>query len=456
MKKNLLFIGLVLSLTINAQISTNIEWQKALGGTNLDFSRSIQQTTDGGYIVAGATKSNDGDVYGNHGGSDFWVVKLASTGTIQWQKTLGGTNFEFAYSIQQTTDGGYILAGNTNSNDGDVFGLHGGASDAWVVKLSAMGVIQWQKALGGTDYDGGSSIRQTTDGGYVMAGNTNSNNGDVAGYHGDGDAWVVKLSATGEIQWQKALGGASYDSAYSIQQTTDDGYIMAGFSNSNDGDASGNQGFTDAWIVKLSATGVIQWQKSLGGSDTEIAWSIQQTTDGGYILAGDTNSNDGDVFGLHGVDYDAWVVKLSATGVIQWQKVLGGTSSETAFSIQQTADGGYIMTGETWSNDGDVAGNHGGGNDSWVVKLSSEQLSTSDFYKTNLKLYPNPANSLINIQTYNNTRLDKISITDLTGKTVLEQIQNTNQVSVEKLATGVYILNGYSEGNKFQEKFIKE
>lgn len=143
MKKILLFIGLVLSLTINAQISTNIEWQKALGGTNLDFSRSIQQTTDGGYIVAGGTKSNDGDVYGNHGGSDFWVVKLASTGTIQWQKTLGGTNFEFAYSIQQTTDGGYILAGNTNSNDGDVFGLHGGASDAWVVKLSAMGVIQW-------------------------------------------------------------------------------------------------------------------------------------------------------------------------------------------------------------------------------------------------------------------------------------------------------------------------
>ena len=198
----------------------------------------------------------------------------------------------------------------------------------------------------------------------------------------------------------------------------------------------------------------LQWQKTLGGTVGDECYSIELTNDGGYIVVSNTNSNDGDVTGNHG-GVDSWVVKLNATGDIVWQKTLGGTSDDFAYSIQLTNDGGYIVAGITNSNDGDVTGNHGSG-DSWVVKLNDNQMNTTDFSNTTLKLYPNPTHSLINIQTSNNTELDKISITDLTGKKVMEQTQNTNQVSVEKLASGVYILNGYSEGNKFQEKFIKE
>jgi len=337
----------------------SLQWQKCLGGSRDDSAHSIQQTSDGGYIVAGFTDSNDGDVSGNHGGWDVWVVKLNSTGSLQWQKCLGGSDWDYAHSIQQTSDGGYIVAGWTWSNDGDVSGNHGGL-DVWVVKLSSTGTLQWQKCLGGSGWDGASHAQQTSDGGYIVS---MSNDGDVSGY----DFWVVKLSSTGSLQWQKCLGGSGWDYARSIQQTSDGGYIVAGHTESNDGDVSGNHGGLDVWVVKLSSTGSLQWQKCFGGSGWDGAHSIQQTSDGGYIVAGHTESNDGDVSGNHG-GWDVWVVKLNSTGSLQWQKCLGGSDFDYAYSIQQTSDGGYIVAGGTYSNDGDVSGNHGD-MDFWVVKL---------------------------------------------------------------------------------------
>ncbi|MDR0793182.1 MAG: T9SS type A sorting domain-containing protein [Chitinophagaceae bacterium] len=347
-----------------------IQWQKSLGGSSDDQAMSIQQTTDGGYIVAGISRSNDGDVSGNHGGDgDYWVVKLDNTGAIQWQKSLGGSGDDWAYSVQQTTDGGYIVAGVSNSNDGDVIDNHDNNADYWIVKLDNTGAIQWQESLGGSGYDGAQSIQQTTDGGYIVAGYSSSNNGNVSGNHGSDDYWIVKLNNTGAIQWQESLGGSGDDEAYSIQQTTDGGYIVAGYSWSNDGNVSGNHGIDDYWIVKLNNTGDIQWQKSLGGSSFEWANSIQQTTDGGYIVAGESSSNNGDVTGNHGGN-DYWVVKLDNTGAMQWQKSLGSSAyDEEAYSIQQTTDGGYIVVGNSGSNDGDVTGNHGNA-DFWVVKLA--------------------------------------------------------------------------------------
>ena len=158
----------------------DIEWQKCLGGTNTDIANSIQQTSDGGFIVAGYTFSNDGDVSGNHGGSDALVVKLNSSGDIEWQKCLGGTSWDEAYSIQQTSNSGFIVAGKTNSNNGDVSGNHGG-DDYWVVKLNSLGDIEWQKCLGGTSWDVAYTIQQTSDGGFIVAGYTHSNDGDVSG-----------------------------------------------------------------------------------------------------------------------------------------------------------------------------------------------------------------------------------------------------------------------------------
>ncbi|MCL5037335.1 MAG: hypothetical protein M1269_09505 [Chloroflexi bacterium] len=344
-------------------------WAKCLGGSGAEYAYSVQQTSDGGYIIAGKAFSNDGDVSGNHGNGDYWVVKLDNTGNIEWQKCLGGSGYEEAWSIQQTADGGYVVAGGTWSDDGDVSGLHG-HWDYWIVKLGNAGNIEWQKCLGGSSDELAYSIQQTSDGGHIVAGGTYSNDGDVSGNHGTWDYWIVKLGNAGNIEWQKCLGGSGYEEARSIQQTADGGYIITGFTDSNDGDVSGNHGTWDYWVVKLDDEGSIVWQKCLGGSNDDNAYSIQQTSDRGYVITGETRSNDGDVSGHHG-DTDYWVVKLDNTGNIVWQKCLGGTDDDRSYSILQATEGGYVVAGRTYSNDGDVSGNHGS-DDYWVVKLDDE------------------------------------------------------------------------------------
>lgn len=440
---------------VKLDASGTIQWQKTLGGTGVDGAYCIQQTADGGYVVAGNSNSTNGNVTGNHGNIDYWVVKLSAAGTIEWQKTLGGTQDEFAYSIQQTRDGGYIVAGFTNSNNGDVTGNHGG-SDMWIVKLSSTGSIQWQKTLGGSAGEIAYGIQQTTDLGYIVAGGTGSNNGDVTGLQGAIDYWVVKLTPTGAIEWQQTLGGTSPEIAYSIQQTSDGGYIVAGVTQSYDGDVTGYHGGTgyDSWIVKLSTTGAIEWEKAMGGTDNDYIKSIKQNTDGSYIAGGYTLSNDGDVSGNHG-SWDLWAVKLSSTGTTQWQKTLGGTGPDGALSIQQTTDGGYIAAGSSAANNGDVTENQGSG-DYWIVKLAPEALSTNVFSKSDLKVFPNPTTVLLTIQNPNNIAIDKISITDLAGKTVRQQEQNATQINVEQLASGMYILQAYSGEEKYTSKFLKK
>ncbi|MDR2352367.1 MAG: T9SS C-terminal target domain-containing protein [Deltaproteobacteria bacterium] len=348
----------------------NIEWQKSLGGSGKDYARSIRITSDGGYIIAGASSSKDGDVTENHGDNDYWIVKLDPEGNIIWQKSLGGSGEDSANSIHITSDDGYIIAGTSNSNDGDVTENHGN-NDYWIVKIDSLGTIQWQKSLGGSESDVANSIRQTSDGGYIIAGRTKSNDGDITGNHGKNDSWIVKIDSEGAIQWQKSLGGSQFDEANSIRQTSDGGYIIAGESESYDGDVTVNHGRNDFWIVKLDSLGTIQWQKSLGGQRFDFAKSIQITSDGGYIIAGGNSSDDFDVTGNHGYD-DFWIVKLDSLGNIQWQKSLGGSSGDFASSIQITSDDGYIIAGYTLSNDGDVTINHGE-HDYWIVKLQNQQ-----------------------------------------------------------------------------------
>ena len=233
------------------------------GNTEAGWDRSIQQTGDGGYIVSGSRKA---DVSPGHGAEDMWVVKLNPAGAIQWQKVLGGRDRDESFSIRQTTDDGYILIGSTDSdNSGDV-GPNHGRSDIWVVKLSPAGGIQWQKVLGGAGDDTGRSIWQTSDGGYILTGTTESDtSGDVGPNHGGSDIWVVKLNPAGGILWQKVLGGNGYDAGRSIQQTRDDGYVLTGDTDSEmSGDAGANHGGSDILVVKLNPGGDTEWQKVLG------------------------------------------------------------------------------------------------------------------------------------------------------------------------------------------------
>jgi hypothetical protein len=413
-----------------------LEWQKSHGGSNVDIATSLQQTLDGGYIVAGASKSSDGDVIFNRGGFDFWIMKLDEAGNFDGQTSHGGSGDDIAYSIQQTFDGGYILAGESNSTDWDVTGNHGGF-DYWVVKISDQGSIQWQNSLGGSGNDRANSIIQTTDGGYIVTGYSNSTDGDVSGNHGGVDFWVVKLNNQGVIEWQKSLGGSNSDAAYNIQQTEDGGYVVAGLSSSNDGDVSENQGGEDFWVVKLDSSGGIEWQKSFGGSEMDRANSISQTVDGGYIVVGVSMSEDGDITENYG-GQDYWAIKLNAFGVLQWQKSLGGSEIDRANSINQTTDGGYIVAGQSNSNDGNVTGNHGS-NDFWIVKLEPDPLGIDDF-NGEISVYPNPVSNFLNIST--TEPILSISVFNVLGQKMMESLPNQTSVKLDmsSLPTNLYFV----------------
>jgi len=432
-----------------------IQWQKSFGGSDEDTPTSVVQTTDGGYVVAGFTASTDGDVTGNHGEYDYWVVRLNSVGTILWQKTYGGTNNDMAYSIAPTSDSGFIVAGLTTSYDGDINDNNGGG-DVWIVKINSSGVLQWQKTLGGTASDQAKSISQTADGGYVMAGKTYSNDLDVSGNHGDYDFWVVKLDSAGTIQWQKALGGTNEDEGISIIKTTDGGYAVAGiiYSNASNGNITGQHGEHDFWVVKLNSLGTIQWQRPLGGSNSDRGYSIVQTNDGGFIVAGSCQSYDGDVVTGNNDNGGVWLVKLNAAGVVQWQKPFGGSDYEEAFSLIKTTDGGFAVAGFTYSNDGDVSGNHGD-SDFWILKLSGENLGTTDFQRNAIIVYPNPVTDVFQIQGVTEP-ITAIKIIDLTGKIVLEQATSNHFFDVELLPQGIYLLEVNTEKYNHTCKFTKQ
>ncbi len=302
----------------------DLEWQKTFGGKDFDEANSIQQTIDGGYIVAGWTES-----FGS-GGDDVYILKLNSKGQLEWQKTFGGKDFDVAKSIQQTTDGGYIVAGWTYS-----FGS--GSQDAYILKLNEKGEVEWQKTFGGKYGDVANSIQQTTDGGYIVAGWTSSFGS------GGSDVYILKLDSKGDLEWQKTFGGWYDDAAYSIKQTTDGGYIVAGWTKSSgSGWQDAYSGWQDVYILKLNSKGEVEWQKTFGGENSDEAKSIQQTTDGGYIVAGWTYS-----FGSGGDD--VYILKLNSKGQLEWQKTFGGKDFDVAKSIQQTTDGGYIVAGWTYS-----------------------------------------------------------------------------------------------------------
>ena len=430
--------------------SGTLSWQKCLGGSGDDVPWSIQQTSDGGYIVAGSSRSTDGDVTGNHGTDDFWIVKLAANGNLTWQKSLGGSQQEWAESIQQTTDGGYIVAGWSLSYDGDVTGNHG-SLDYWIVKLDSSGNLAWQKCLGGSDDDESISIQQTTEGGYIVAGWSYSNDGDVIGNHGNDDFWIVKLAANGNLSWQKCLGGSDGDGALCIKQTTDGGYIVAGLSYSHDGEVTGNHGLSDYWIVKLAANGNLLWQKSFGGSNWDDALSVEQTTEGGYIVSGRSMSMDGEVTGNHG-SWDYWIIKLTANGNLSWQKCFGGSWDDIAFSIKQTTDGGYIVAGRSGSFDGDVTGNHAYG-DVWIVKLKNFGVGIEEASRVRgLNVWPNPAQDVLFVES---DVAKDVVILNVTGEIVMRtEIVGKEGLEVSGLPTGVYWVRDVDGGEG--QVFIKE
>lgn len=442
-------------------------WQKCVGGSRQDALTSVQKTSSG-YIAAGITQSNDGDVTFNHGGIDAWVVNMSSTGSIVWQKTYGGSGSDWAVSIATTVDGGYIFSGLTNSTNGDVSGLHAssvGADDAWIVKLDASGNIEWQKCLGGSIEDQGLCIQQTKDSGYIVCGSTTSNDGDVSGYHDSTDIWVVKLNVHGSIQWQKCLGGSGSDVSYSIKQTADGGYVLGGSTWSNNGDITINHGKSDYWVVKLNPMGSISWQKTYGGDENEGIWSIIQTKDGGYITTGNTVSDNGDVAGWHTNAKnlsDEWIIRTDDMGKILWQRCLGGSGQEEGRDIIQITDSTYVTAADGGSNDGDMNNNYGE-SDYWLVQLretdTSNVSSVPIIGKTDeITIYPVKTNGTVHVRLPRGDKNDRMRLVDVNGQEIKIEIRGVGTdraITIPKgTAAGMLILQILTKDGIVSRKIV--
>jgi hypothetical protein len=353
-----------------------VDFVKTLGGSKNESAQAITKTQDGGYAILGFAQSIDGDISNKTNDSfDYWLLKFDANDNLQWQKTYGGSDNDRGSDIVQTNDGGYAIFGFSQSNDTDVT-ENAGASDFWISKLDAFGNISWEKSFGFAGADNGISLIQTNDNGYLLTGVLDvsasgglGNSKTTHSKHAGGDYWAIKLNASGDEEWFKFFGGSFTDTPYDVIQTDDNGYIIVGSSDSDDVDIKANNGSYDFWVIKISETGTLIWEKSFGGSQIDEARAITNSGDGNYIIVGDTRSNDLDVSSNNGAA-DLWIIKISPTGNLIWEKSFGGNSFDVGKSISKTQDNGFIISGNSRSSNGDITANQGQ-NDAWVLKINT-------------------------------------------------------------------------------------
>ena len=355
-------------LTFQAQ--PLIEWSKGLGGTLNDIPQASINTPDGSFVIAGQSTSSDIDIDDNKGSFDLWVTKLDDAGNLVWEKNYGGSEAEYALDIQLTADGGYVLTGGTSSADNDLSGNFGKV-DLWVLKLDSAGDLEWSKNYGGSGIDIGTSLTVLSDG-YLVAGCTGSAGepGISAGYGGN-EYWVLKLDLNGDLVWEKTYGGKRHDAAKSILPTSDGDFIIGGNTWSNNGDIISNHGHSDAWVIKINANGLLQWSKTFGGVTADHMNSMTQSDAGNFTIAGSKGIMDlvGDGFGGR-YDDQFWILSFDSNGQQLWENTYGGEKYDEATSIETTIDGGYIVGGWVRSTAGQFA-NHQGNKDVWFVKTNA-------------------------------------------------------------------------------------
>jgi hypothetical protein len=445
-----------------------ILWQKTIGGSLDEGVRSLCKTNDGGVIIGASSSSNiSGDKTENsRGSSDYWIVKLDSSGNIEWQRTLGGNQSDGLNSIMQTADNGYILGGvSTSEISGEksegTRGLNP-SYDYWILKLDSSGVIEWQKTYGGDDYDQLITIKQTADLGYIVAGNSrsNANYDKTENSRGYIDYWILRLNSQGSIVWQKTIGGDDIEQVTDIIETNSGGFVVGGYSYSGiSGDKTDAvHGLSDFWILKLDELGNIFWQKSIGGNGSDYLYSMIENPDNSLVLAGSSNSGiSGDkTENSRGLE-DMWVLRLNESGSIGWQKTIGGNQADGIQSICRTLDNGYALGGNSRSSiSGEKSQDCRGQTDYWFVKLNTDNLAVEhNTNKNEITIYPNPTNENVSINVPAGCIIEELVLTDVTGKVLKIEKDSLNKMDIVG-DTGLYILTVITNGFKKSFKIIKQ
>ena len=441
------------NLIVNAQIvAPSKEWDARFGGISDDFLASIQQTIDRGFIMGGFSESGiSGDkTEENLGIEDFWVVKTDSNGIKQWDKRYGGDSYEELFSLQLTNDGGYILGGwSTSGISGDKTQPSQGSGDYWIVKTDANGEIIWDKRFGGTEDDQLNQIHQTNDEGYILGGWSYSGLGGdkTQASQGGIDYWIVKIDANGIKQWDARFGGNSVDILCSLQQTSDGGYILGGYSDSgNNGDKSqASQGGRDYWIVKTDANGIKQWDARFGGLAYDWLSDIIQTYDQGYILGGWSSSGiSGDKTQASQGSDDYWIVKTDENGIKQWDARFGGSTHENLNSLLQTDDGGYLLGGFSDSGiGGDKTQSCQGNQDFWIIKTNATGTKQWD-----ARFGGNESDWITSFQQINDGgyMLGGVSLSDISGDKT-QPSQGSYDYWIIKIAPDCFGLTAFSDSD---------
>ena len=351
----------------------SVQWSKTFGGTQSDVGNSVIETADGGFVMAGTSNSDDGIPGSNNGDCDVWVVKINSSGALLWSKVYGGCGFDSATSISTTTDGGFIISGVTTSPTNNIIPENAGKKDALILRLNGQGDLVWSRTFGGSLNDEASAIKQTSDGGYVFAGTTWSNDIDVNNNSGFSDMWLVKLLANGNMQWSKTFGNVSEEHANALDLTSDGGFLLSGSSSYLTQTGTDNTVYhVDFAVTKVNAAGTLLWSNVYGGSKYEAAYGGIEASTGEYIVSGYCNSTDGNVGSNYGFK-DFWVLSLNENGAMNWSNNYGGSQNDFSTAVTETQDGGLAFAGHTWSNDNDVT-SQGGIDDGWVIKLEGGGL----------------------------------------------------------------------------------
>ncbi len=352
----------------------NIIWSKTYGGSGDDKGQAIVETSDGGFAVVGYSMSSDGDASNNEGFHDNWLLKLDAAGNLQWEKSYGFAGHDHAYDLLQTQDGGFFFVGFLDVTASGGLGSEGkssnitahGVGEFWGTKVDANGNLEWRRYFGGSNNDRAHAVAAAPDGGFVIAGFSESEDFDISNSKGSYDFWVVKVNAEGNKVWEQSFGGSQIDIAYAMTATPDNAYVIVGNTFSSDKQVKSNNGGSDIWMIKINDKGELLWEKTIGGSDFDDARGVSITRNGGFLISGNSKSttNREEFFG----ENDAWLIKTDANGNLVWEKSFGGSSLDFGFHSIQTQTNKVLFVGTTESTDNHSQTNKGK-KDALIVKL---------------------------------------------------------------------------------------